>query len=214
MYTCYIYVCARTYYVEWLGLRANSAFKCNGWTQMKLEYIGIGIRCIHMYWNILYLCVDWHLDHMCAFGICIEMLLLGNFHGGLYSHEITYFRGGVLSRNLFHEGDSHEIYFRGWLPRNTNSHEIISWRWPLMKYHKKPSWKHWCKSGGNAVFMRVTVTNPPRKIICGGELSWKWYFRVSIIVGGELSWKWYFCVSIIVRVKCVTVYPHALFSWE
>jgi hypothetical protein len=119
MYTCYIYVCARTYYVEWLGLRANSAFKCNGWTRMKLEYIGIGIRCIRMYWNILYLCVDWHLDHMCAFGICIEMLLLGNFHGGLYSHEITYFRGGVLSRNLFHEGDSHEIYFRGWLPRNT-----------------------------------------------------------------------------------------------
>ena len=64
---------------------------------------------------------------MRAFGIWIEMLPVGKFHGGLYSHETTCFRGGVLSqntifsmclcdsRNLFHEGDSHEI---------TNFHEI------------------------------------------------------------------------------------------
>jgi hypothetical protein len=134
--------------------------------------------------------MDRHLDHMCAFWIWIEMLTLGNFHGGLYSHEITCFHGGVLSRNTIffvfvilswnqcHEGDSRNPFHDG------DSHEISSWRWPLTKYHKKPSWKHRCKPSNNVTLMRVAVM----KIIHGSELSWKFDFSVSIIVRVHAWW--------------------------
>ena len=55
---------------------------------MELEYIANGIRHIYGCIGILILCVlDWHLDHMCAFGNWFEMLLLGNFHDGFDSQE-------------------------------------------------------------------------------------------------------------------------------
>lgn len=115
---------------------------------MKLEYIGIGISCIYACIGIYCICMlDWHLDHMCAFGIWFEMLLLGNFHGSLYSHEISVrdgvenyfmtvallmkyyiFRGGVLLswNTIFPVSywNAHEIYFM-----TVALTKFISWQW-------------------------------------------------------------------------------------
>ena len=72
---------------------------------MELEYIANGIRRIYGCIGILILCVlDWHLNHMCAFGNWFEMLMLGNFHVGFDSEKYTfvmvwtYFHGGVLMK--------------------------------------------------------------------------------------------------------------------
>ena len=104
-----------------------------------------------------------------------------------------------FSRNSFHDGDSHEIHSMtvtltkcltltklirdGYLSWNTtrNPHEntyanleatLFSWGWPSR--------------------------TPVRKIIRGGQLSWKWDFRVSIIVRVD-AWRciltYYFCES-------------------
>jgi hypothetical protein len=55
---------------------------------MQLECIPIGISCISACIGIFIVCVlDWHLDHMCVFGIWFEMLLLGNFHDGIDPQE-------------------------------------------------------------------------------------------------------------------------------
>jgi hypothetical protein len=70
-----------------------------------------------------------------------------------------------------------------WLSRNTkiswnhfrtvSSHEIP--QKVIMKTLMQIWWKCCFHEG-------VRHELPPRKIIYGGELSWKWYFRVSIIV--------------------------------
>jgi hypothetical protein len=157
---------------------------------MKLEYIGIGIRYIGIY--CIYLCVGLT---MCAIGICIEILPLGNFHGDLYSHEITCFRGGVLLRNTIFSvclWYSHEINFtrvtltksisRWWLSWNTELPRnqfmmVISWN--STKYRQE-------NTDANLVATLFSwgwlSRTPAMKRIRGGELSWKWDFRVSIIV--------------------------------
>ena len=74
---------------------------------------------------------------MCAFGIWIEILTLGNFYGGLYSHEITCFHGGVLSRNTIFSvclWYSHEIYFMTVTHEISNSQEIHFMAVTLTKY--------------------------------------------------------------------------------
>ena len=96
---------------------------------------------------------------------------------------------GWLSQNLFHDSDSHEI---------PNSHEISSWRWPLMKYHKKPSWKHRRKLGDNVIFMRVVVTDSYHE-----NNPWRWTLMKMVFSCVYYRESW-----------CVTMYPHVLFSWE
>jgi hypothetical protein len=161
---------------------------------MKMGYIGIGIRCIHPCIGIYCICVlDWHLDHMCAFGIWIEMLTLANFHGGLYSHKIICFCSlmkyyilcvfVVLSRNQFCEGDSHEIHFI--MVTHMKSFHEGDLSWNSTKYRHE-------NTNANLVAALFSWGLPSRtpatKRICGGELSWKWDFHVSIIVRGD-AWR-------------------------
>ena len=66
--------------------------------------MGVGIYCDLE--SILYV-LDWHLGHMCAFGIWFEMLLLGNFHDGFDSQEnmllcywVIFMRVSTLKKNI------------------------------------------------------------------------------------------------------------------
>ena len=155
---------------------------------------------ISMYWNLLYFCSDiWIICVHFEFGLrCSHWVIFMV----VYTHEITCFRGGVLSRNnIFCLWYSHKINFTRVTHEIPNSHEIhfmmatpTKYRTLMKSVHdgdllrnstKYPPRKHWCKPGGNVIFMRVAVT----------ELSWKWDFCVYY----RKSW-------------CVTVYPHALFS--
>ena len=173
---------------------------------MDLECIVIGTCCLYSH-------IGRHLDNIYAFEIWHEMILLfGNFHDSLklsWKHSSVmawiYFswccalmkciswrwlsQNTKFSRNSFHDGDSHEMF---------NSHEINSWRLPLMKYHQKPSWKYLCKSGGNFIFMRVTLTNSRQE-------NYPW--RPTLM-------KMRFSCVYYRESFCVTVYPHELFSWE
>jgi len=183
---------------------------------MDLECIVIGTCCLYSH-------IGRHLDNIYAFEIWHEMILLfGNFHDSLklsWKHSSVmawiYFswccalmkciswrwlsQNTKFSRNSFHDGDSHEIHSMtvtltkcltltklirdGYLSWNTtrNPHEntyanleatLFSWGWPSR--------------------------TPVRKIIRGGQLSWKWDFRVSIIVR-VFAWQCtltnYFCES-------------------
>jgi hypothetical protein len=151
---------------------------------------------------------------MCAFGIWFEMLLLDNFHDGFdfgkrtFVMVWTYFLWwcALMKYDISCEfWNSHKIpnsreitSWRWALTKYHNSHEITSWRWALTKYHKKPSWKYWCKPGGNVIFMRVAVTVNSHE-----NNPWRWTFMKICI-----SWVYYR------ESWCVTVYPHTLFSWE
>ena len=107
---------------------------------MKLEYIGIGSRYIYPCIGIYCICVlDWHLDHMCAFGIWIiffagksivgavlDWTALTNTHsrgGWWYSRPYRgHCRGGwkhqpPLQRAL--QGRSGNRPYKGTLCRNT-----------------------------------------------------------------------------------------------
>jgi len=177
------------------------------WNQMHISSIGIYYICV----------LDWYLDHMCAFGIWIEMPTLGNFHGGLYSRNNLFswwcslmkyyilYVIVILSWNQFHEGDSHEI---------PNSHEIYFMTVTLTKYWTLTKSVHDGDLSWNSTKYRHENTDanlvatlfswgwpswtPTTKRIHGGELSWKWDFRVSIIVRVD-AWRciltYYFCES-------------------
>jgi len=128
---------------------------------------------ISMYWNLLYVwsgltfgpCVHLEFGLRCSRWVIFMVVytLTNNLFSwwcSLTKYYILYVFV-ILSRNQFHEGDSHEIHFMTVTHGIPNSHEIGLWRWPLMKYHKKPSWNHRCKPGDNVIFMRVAATKFP-----------------------------------------------------
>jgi hypothetical protein len=120
----------------------------------------------------------------------------------VYTHEITCFRGGVLSWNTIF---SMCLWY---------SHEINFMRVTLTKYQtltksfrdgdlSRNSAKY-CHENTDANLVATLFSwgwlscTPTTKWIRGGELSWKWDFHESIIVRGD-AWRCtlthYFCGS-------------------
>ena len=163
---------------------------------------------ISIYWNLLYFCSDiWIICVHFEFGLRCSRWVIFMV---VYTHEITCFRGGVLSRNTMFSvclWYSHEINFM-----RVTLTKSISWRW-LSRNTKLIKSVHECDISQNTTKSHHENTDanlatcyvheggrhglPIMKIIHGGELSRKCDFRDYY----RESWS-------------VTVYPHALFSWE
>ena len=120
-----------------------------------------------------------------------------------------------LSRNLFHDGDSHEIP-HSWNPFvKVNSHEITKLsRNPIVTVNSHEiTWL--TKSIRDGELSRNTTKNRHENTdanLVATLFSWGWPSRWTLmkrICGGELSWKCDFRVSIIVRVdawRCTLTY--------